>query len=114
MDTLVEAYLRLRQRGGVGILKLRAGGSCGPADTPFVNSLRARLSASGLLGEVEFCPNLDRAGNKLLVVEHLQHRQRRLAGHRIADVSPAQAAGGGGIHNFRAARHRPEWETRGN
>ena len=62
LDTLVEAYLRLRQRGGVGNLKLRAGGSCGPADTPFVNSLRARLSASGLLGEVEFCPNLDRAG----------------------------------------------------
>jgi glycosyltransferase involved in cell wall biosynthesis len=62
LDTLVEAYLLLRQRGRVGNLKLRVGGSCGPADEAFVNSLRERLQASGLLGEVEFQPNLDRAG----------------------------------------------------
>jgi glycosyltransferase involved in cell wall biosynthesis len=61
LDTLVEAYLVLRQRGSVGQLKLRVGGSCGPADTPFVNALRERLRASGLLGDVEFRPNLDRA-----------------------------------------------------
>ena len=61
LDTLVEAYILLRQRGRVGSLKLRVGGSCGPADTPFVNSLRERLQASGLLGDVEFHPNLDRA-----------------------------------------------------
>jgi glycosyltransferase involved in cell wall biosynthesis len=46
----------------VGQLKLRVGGSCGPADGAFVDSLRERLQASGLLGEVEFHPNLDRAG----------------------------------------------------
>ena len=62
LDTLVEAYLILRQRGRAGDLKLRVGGSCGPADEAFVNSLRARLQASGLLGDVEFHPNLDRAG----------------------------------------------------
>jgi glycosyltransferase involved in cell wall biosynthesis len=62
LDTLVEAYLLLRQRGRVGNLKLRVGGSCGPADGAFVDSLRERLLASGLLGEVEFHPNLDRAG----------------------------------------------------
>ena len=61
LDTLVEAYLRLRQRGRVGKLKLRVGGSCGPADMAFVNSLRERLEAGGLLGEVEFAPNLDRS-----------------------------------------------------
>ncbi|MGO8931666.1 MAG: glycosyltransferase family 4 protein [Limisphaerales bacterium] len=62
LDTLVEAYALLRQRGRVGNLKLRVGGSCGPADEAFVNSLRERLQASSLLGEVEFQPNLDRAG----------------------------------------------------
>ena len=60
LDTLVEAYIRLRQRGRVGSLKLRVGGSCGPADAPFVDSLREGLKASGLLGEAEFHPNLDR------------------------------------------------------
>jgi glycosyltransferase involved in cell wall biosynthesis len=62
LDTLVEAYVLLRQRGRVGQLELRVGGSCGPADGAFVDSLRERLQASGLLGEVEFHPNLDRAG----------------------------------------------------
>jgi glycosyltransferase involved in cell wall biosynthesis len=61
LDTLVEAYLLLRQRGRAGNLKLRVGGSCGPADEAFVNSLRERLQASGLLPGVEFHPNLDRA-----------------------------------------------------
>jgi glycosyltransferase involved in cell wall biosynthesis len=61
LDTLVEAYIILRQRGRVGALKLRVGGSCGPADEAFVNTLRERLQANGLLGEVEFHPNLDRA-----------------------------------------------------
>jgi len=67
LDTLVEAYIRLRQRGRVGDLKLRVGGSCGSADTPFVHSLRQRLRASGLLGDVEFHPNVDRAGKLTLL-----------------------------------------------
>jgi glycosyltransferase involved in cell wall biosynthesis len=70
LDTLVEAYIVLRQRGRVGNLKLRVGGSCGPADGAFVDSLRARLRASGLLGDVEFHPNLDRA-SKLAMLRSL-------------------------------------------
>ena len=62
LDTVVEAYILLRQRGRVGNFRLKAGGSCGPADEPFVRALRERLRASGLLGEVEFHPNLDRTG----------------------------------------------------
>ena len=61
LDTLVETYIILRQRGHAGNLKLRVGGSCGPADQSFVNSLRERLQASGLLSDVEFHPNIDRA-----------------------------------------------------
>jgi len=61
LDTLVEAYVELRQRDRVKNLKLRIGGGCGPADELFVKSLRERLQASGVLGDVEFHPNLDRA-----------------------------------------------------
>ena len=61
LDKLVEAYIVLRKKNRVENLKLRIGGSCGPADEPFVNSLRQRLKESEVLGDVEFCPNLDRA-----------------------------------------------------
>ena len=61
LDTLVDAYLRLRQRARVGKLKLRVGGSCGPADTPLVNALRQKLEAAGFAADVEFHPNLTRA-----------------------------------------------------
>jgi glycosyltransferase involved in cell wall biosynthesis len=70
LDTLVEAYLRLRQRGRVVQLKLRVGGSCGPADEAFVNSLRERLAAGAVLGDVEFHPNVDRVG-KLAFLQSL-------------------------------------------
>ncbi len=62
LDTLVEAFIRLRQRGRINHLKLRVGGGCGPSDAPLVRTLRERLESLGLAGEVEFCPNLDRAG----------------------------------------------------
>lgn len=61
LDTLIEAYIGIRERGRVKGLKLRVGGSCGPADEPVVNKLRERLQAAGLADEVEFCPNLSRA-----------------------------------------------------
>ena len=60
LDTLVEAYLLLRQRDRVKGLKLHVGGSLGPSDEPFVSALRARLQAAGVSGHVEFHPNLER------------------------------------------------------
>jgi glycosyltransferase involved in cell wall biosynthesis len=60
LDTLVEAYIRLRKRDRVGKIRLRVGGSCGPADRAFVDGLREQLQAAGALGDVEFHPNLDR------------------------------------------------------
>jgi glycosyltransferase involved in cell wall biosynthesis len=62
LDTVVEAYILLRRRGRLGNLRLHVGGSCGPADESLVEALRQSLRGSGLLGEVEFHPNLDRAG----------------------------------------------------
>jgi glycosyltransferase involved in cell wall biosynthesis len=61
LDTLVEAFIHLKQRGTVPRLKLQIGGSCGPGDEPFVQSLRKRLAQAGFIGEVAFFPNLSRA-----------------------------------------------------
>jgi glycosyltransferase involved in cell wall biosynthesis len=61
LDTLVEAFILLKQRGRVPRLKLQIGGSCGPGDEPFVKSLRKRLAEAGYIGEVAFFPNLSRA-----------------------------------------------------
>jgi glycosyltransferase involved in cell wall biosynthesis len=61
LDTLVEAYIALRQRDRIKNLRLRIGGGCGAGDESFVNSLRRRLGDSGYLKDVEFFPNLDRA-----------------------------------------------------
>jgi glycosyltransferase involved in cell wall biosynthesis len=61
LDTLVEAYIHLKNRGKISRLKLHIGGSCGPADEPFVKELRCRLAEAGYIGEVAFFPNLSRA-----------------------------------------------------
>jgi glycosyltransferase involved in cell wall biosynthesis len=61
LDTLVEAFIRLRKWGRAGNVRLHVGGSCGPADQAFVAGLRERLRAEGVLADVEFHPNLDRA-----------------------------------------------------
>jgi glycosyltransferase involved in cell wall biosynthesis len=70
LDTLVEAYLLVRQRGRVGRVKLRVGGSCGPTDEAFVRTLQDRLQAAGVLSDAEFRPNVDRRG-KIELLESL-------------------------------------------
>ncbi len=61
LDTLVEAFLLLKQRGRIPGLRLKIGGSCGPGDRPFVRELKARLRVRGAASSVEFHPNLSRA-----------------------------------------------------
>lgn len=60
LDTLVEAFIRLKADGRAGNLRLLVGGSCGPADEPFVKTLRQQLAAAGCRGQVEFHPNVSR------------------------------------------------------
>ena len=62
LDTLVDAYIALRKRDRVKNLKLKIGGSRGPADEKFVNELWEQLSAANLLADVELHPNLSRVG----------------------------------------------------
>jgi glycosyltransferase involved in cell wall biosynthesis len=59
LDGLVEAYIQVRQRGHFPELRLRIGGSCGPADDPLVQKVKNRLSGARLLDQVEFWPNLN-------------------------------------------------------
>ena len=60
LDRLVEGFILLKRRAGSQNLKLRIGGGCGPSDEPFVDSLRDRLKAFGVMHDVEFYMNLTR------------------------------------------------------
>ena len=64
LDQLIGAFIRLKKRDGLGDLKLRVGGSCGPADKVIVDEMRSILAAQNILGDVEFCPNLSRAAKQ--------------------------------------------------
>jgi glycosyltransferase involved in cell wall biosynthesis len=64
LDQLIGAFVRLKKRNGLGDLKLRVGGSCGPADQVVVDQLRQTLAAHQILGDAEFCPNLSRAAKQ--------------------------------------------------
>jgi glycosyltransferase involved in cell wall biosynthesis len=70
LDTLIEAFIHLKNRGNVQRLKLHIGGGCGPGDEAFVKSLRVRLAEAGFIGEVSFSPNLSRA-EKLAFLQSL-------------------------------------------
>lgn len=60
LDTLVEAFIHLKNRDTIPRLKLHIGGGCGPGDEAFVKSLRKRLAEAGFIGETMFAPNLSR------------------------------------------------------
>lgn len=70
LDTLVEAFIHLKNRDRVPRLKLHIGGGCGPGDESFVKSLRKRLAEAGFIGETMFAPNLNRA-EKVAFLESL-------------------------------------------
>jgi len=60
LDTLIQAFILLRQRGRVPDLKLCIVGSFGPADESYVRSVKHQVQAAKLSSEVEFLPNVDR------------------------------------------------------
>jgi len=60
LDTLVEAFLLLKQRSGLQKARLHVGGGCGPTDERFVGQLRERLVAEGVGHDVALFPNVDR------------------------------------------------------
>jgi len=61
LPILADAFLRLKKRDQVKNLKLRIGGSFGPADRVVVKELHASFVEAGVEGDVEFHPNLSHA-----------------------------------------------------
>lgn len=61
LDTLVEAFAHLKERGAPPGLRLRVAGVQLREDQPFVAEQRERLRQSDCLGDVDFLPNIDRA-----------------------------------------------------
>ena len=61
LDSLVEAFIRIRERNQVPGLRLCVAGSLGSSDKPFVVSLQKLLKRAGLEKSVEFRPNIDHA-----------------------------------------------------
>jgi glycosyltransferase involved in cell wall biosynthesis len=59
LDTLVDAYVLLKQRESGRNLRLHIGGGCGPGDERFVAEQRGNLAAAGVLGDAQFFPNVD-------------------------------------------------------
>jgi glycosyltransferase involved in cell wall biosynthesis len=62
LDTLVDAFVLLKQRAIGRELRLHIGGGCGPNDEPFVAEQKQKLAAAGLLEHARFFPNVDRTG----------------------------------------------------
>lgn len=60
VDFLVEAYLSLKERDTLRDLKLKIGGGLEANDLALVTALKKRLDARGVLGDVEFHPNVER------------------------------------------------------
>ncbi len=60
LDTLVKAYLLLKQRESTRRLRLKIGGGLGPSDEPLVKRLKSEMERQGCLADVSFHPNLDR------------------------------------------------------
>jgi len=60
LHLLVEAFINLKRRESCKSLRLKIGGGCGPGDKAYVDRLRKYLRSEGVLGDVEFHPNLDR------------------------------------------------------
>jgi glycosyltransferase involved in cell wall biosynthesis len=62
LDTLVEAFLILKERNRIKDLRLHVGGSLGPSDQPFVAELRKKLAPHE--GSYQFFPNVDLAAKQ--------------------------------------------------
>ena len=60
IHTLVDALIELHRRGTVPGLRLKIGGSCGPADRKVVDEQKEKLRKANLESSVEFHPNLSR------------------------------------------------------
>lgn len=60
LETLIDAFLLLKEDGGLSSTRLRLCGGRSAGDEPFLERLAARLAAAGVSEDVEFLPTFDR------------------------------------------------------
>jgi len=60
LDSLIDAYIKLRHSGRIPNLKLAVGGGCQPMDEPFVEEQKNKLRKARLMDEVTLEVNIDR------------------------------------------------------
>ena len=66
-DTLVEAFILLKQNEALRDIKLCIAGGMSASDRPFIEQLKTRLSAQGLLGDVEFLAEFDQDARQVFL-----------------------------------------------
>ena len=60
LDTLVEAFLKIKKNEKLRNAKLRIAGGKRSDDEAFLNKIRQKLSSHGVIGDVEFLPDFGR------------------------------------------------------
>ncbi len=60
LNTLVDAFIQLKQQADFSTLKLKIAGTMTGADQPFVESMKKQLEKHSLLQDVEITPNISR------------------------------------------------------
>lgn len=58
LETIIDAFIQLKRSVPLAPLKLRVMGGKTPDDNPFLQRLRNKLAAEGMLTDVEFCEGL--------------------------------------------------------
>lgn len=59
LDVLAKAFIILKKDNRFKNIKLRVAGGMTPGDEPFVNGVKRYLTKAGVIGDVEFLPNLE-------------------------------------------------------
>jgi glycosyltransferase involved in cell wall biosynthesis len=67
LDTLVEAFIRLKKNQKLKNARLRIGGGSTPDDKVFLGKIRGRLSSCGVMDDVEFVPDFSRDARQVLL-----------------------------------------------
>ncbi len=61
LDTLAEAFIRLKEKTEFANLKLKIAGTVTNADQPFISRIKQRLTNTNCINDVEFLTNIARA-----------------------------------------------------
>ena len=81
------------------------------APSPRTSPIAGQRSCQASMRAADRLADRDRALDEPLLLDHVEHGQRRGLRDRVADVGAADAAGAGRVHDLRAAEHAREREA---